>query len=393
MKILPFIISACILCFCSLTAYSQIDILKKAKQKTEKKINKKIDKKLDEGLDKVFNEDTGEKKEVEKEQNQDENSDNDRDAGEVSSGESASEADPSLKWSKYDFIPGSEVIAEFDGHDVIYLMEASSTIVPYLKNAEQDYLPEEFTIEFDGWFEKGEYTSYYIWYYDMKKQDSRGMYGKHVRNYANGAMAESSKGKYPGVDYEFNNEKSYWRHIAISFNRRALKVYLDDARVINIPNMEIDPTGITLSIDGYGTAGVKGFNRFVKNFRVAKGAVKLYDKLLSEGKIIANGIRFEVGKSVIRPESMGIINEVIEMMEDHPELSFSIEGHTDSDGDEDFNLKLSEERADAVKQAIVKAGIESSRLETKGWGESDPVSDNDTPEGKANNRRVEFVKL
>ncbi|MCH7772081.1 MAG: OmpA family protein [Bacteroidetes bacterium] len=80
-------------------------------------------------------------------------------------------------------------------------------------------------------------------------------------------------------------------------------------------------------------------------------------------------------------------------MIEHPDLNFRIEGHTDSDGDESFNQKLSEDRAAAVKVMLVKLGIDGSRLESKGWGESKPVSDNSTPEGKANNRRVEFVKI
>ena len=170
-------------------------------------------------------------------------------------------------------------------------------------------------------------------------------------------------------------------------------MYLDDARVINIPNMEINPTGVTLGIDGFGTAGVKGINRIVKNFRIAEGAVKLYDKLIQDGKIIANGIRFDVGKATIRPESMGIINEIVDLMKENSDLNFSIEGHTDSDGDEAFNMKLSEDRALAVKAKMVTMGIDENRMKTKGCGESQPLSDNSTPEGKANNRRVEFVKF
>jgi len=419
MRFISFFIIMIFLCLCPKPAHSQIDIIKRAKKKTENKINNKINKKVDEGLEKVFDEDSEEEKEKGEEQS--EPTQGNQDSGESIEEGDTPEAGPALNWSKYDFIPGSEVIfednqvgeengefpsrwdlvkgrvemAEFGDKDVIYFLDAGSLIVPYLKNAEEDYLPGEYTIEFDGWFEKDEYTFYEVFYYDKKKQkqSSSHLYSKSVTVYVNGAKAENTRSKYPGVKYEYNTDESIWRHIAISFNRRALKVYLDDARIINIPNMEINPTGITLGIDGHGTAGVKGINRFVKNFRVAKGAVKLYDKLLSDGKIIANGIRFDVGNSTIRPESMGIINEVVEMMEDHPELSFSIEGHTDSDGDDDLNLKLSEERAKAVKQAIVDTGIESSRLTTKGLGESNPVSDNTSPEGKANNRRVEFVKL
>jgi outer membrane protein OmpA-like peptidoglycan-associated protein len=90
---------------------------------------------------------------------------------------------------------------------------------------------------------------------------------------------------------------------------------------------------------------------------------------------------------------MGVINTIYQLMKEHPELRFSIEGHTDSDGDDSFNQKLSEQRAETVLNALLQMGIDGSRLTSKGWGESKPLSDNSTPEGKANNRRVEFVKL
>ena len=98
-----------------------------------------------------------------------------------------------------------------------------------------------------------------------------------------------------------------------------------------------------------------------------------------------------MNKSAIKNESMGTINEIVEMMIEHPDLNFRVEGHTDGDGDESYNKKLSEERAAAVKDLLIKNGIEATRLDSKGYGESKPVDNNSTPEGKANNRRVEFV--
>lgn len=80
-------------------------------------------------------------------------------------------------------------------------------------------------------------------------------------------------------------------------------------------------------------------------------------------------------------------------MQQHPELNFSIEGHTDNDGDDASNLTLSEDRAKTVMNTMVKLGISADRLTAKGWGESMPMDTNSTPEGKANNRRVEFVKM
>lgn len=82
------------------------------------------------------------------------------------------------------------------------------------------------------------------------------------------------------------------------------------------------------------------------------------------------------------------------MLQEHPDLRISIEGHTDSDGDDAFNKQLSERRAESVKAHLVEAyGIDPSRLETAGFGESKPVAPNDTPEGRQQNRRVELVRL
>jgi len=121
--------------------------------------------------------------------------------------------------------------------------------------------------------------------------------------------------------------------------------------------------------------------------------VKYYDRVMQDGKIVANGIRFDVGKASLRPESMGIINEVADLMEEHSDLKFSIEGHTDSDGDEALNMELSQKRAESVMKEMIQLGIAEDRLQAKGWGESKPLTGNASPEDKATNRRVEFVKL
>lgn len=114
---------------------------------------------------------------------------------------------------------------------------------------------------------------------------------------------------------------------------------------------------------------------------------------MADGKFVTRGILFDVNKATIKPESMGVLNTVAKMMKEHTDLNFRIEGHTDSDGPDDYNLQLSEKRAAAVKEALIGIGVDASRMETKGIGEGVPVSDNRSPEGKANNRRVEFIKI
>jgi OOP family OmpA-OmpF porin len=82
------------------------------------------------------------------------------------------------------------------------------------------------------------------------------------------------------------------------------------------------------------------------------------------------------------------------MLAEHPELRLSIEGHTDADGDDDFNRELSERRADSVRRYLVERyGVDGGRLEAVGHGEARPVADNDTPVGKQQNRRVELVRI
>jgi len=103
-------------------------------------------------------------------------------------------------------------------------------------------------------------------------------------------------------------------------------------------------------------------------------------------------INFDSGKSTIKKESMPIIEQIIEMMNQVKDIKLSVEGHTDSDGSNDSNLKLSGARAKAVMEAITKGGIDAARLNSAGFGEEKPIADNSTAEGKAKNRRVELIK-
>lgn len=383
---------------------SEAQILKKLKKKVEKKIEKKVDEEIDDAMSKKEKD-----KEVKKiDTIQGDEKDKKEDAGIKENSKQPDENEKlSLNWSKYDFVPGDKVIfednlfneengefparwdlgngtaeiAEFGGENVIMFRGNATWIVPYLKNPEKDYLPDVFTIEFDLYKPSG---SFDVYLYDRKNQKVKSNATRFVM-WSNGMECHSAKSTLPG------NKKidSKWVHIAIAYTKGKLKGYIDDTRLINIPHLEFNPMGLTL----YCYHASDNNRVYVKNIRIAEGGVKFYDRMMQDGKIIANGIRFDVNKATLRPESMGIINSIYELMSEHPEIKFSIEGHTDSDGNNDFNQKLSEDRADAVLRQLVSMGINKERLTSKGFGESKPIDSNNSEEGKANNRRVEFVKI
>lgn len=117
----------------------------------------------------------------------------------------------------------------------------------------------------------------------------------------------------------------------------------------------------------------------------------MLDALNKEGHI-ALYINFDTGKSIIKPESQSIIDQIVQMMKQNPGLKIGIEGHTDNVGNSKSNKTLSEERAKSVVSAIVKQGVDAKRLSATGFGQDKPIADNKTEEGRAKNRRVELVK-
>ncbi len=318
-------------------------------------------------------------------------------------------------WSNYDFVAGEKIIFEDDlvreengefpsrwdllsgsaevaslGEDNVIHLAITIIIIPLMDK--KDFLPEVFTIEFDVFFEDGGLRSdiYKVRFFEgtgnAKKIDGKDVLPIDIR--WNEVKMGQFGGKTRSYVEEKKNWKPKWKHIAISFNERSLKLYMDEERLINIPNLGFQPK--MFSIGGHFDDRYIKMSS-IKNIRVNEGGKKLYDRVMSEGKFVTRGILFDVNKSTIKSESMGTINEIVEMMIEHPELKFSVEGHTDSDGDESYNQKLSEERAAAVKNLLIQSGIDASRLDSKGYGESKPVNENSTSEGKANNRRVEFI--
>lgn len=110
-----------------------------------------------------------------------------------------------------------------------------------------------------------------------------------------------------------------------------------------------------------------------------------------EAIVIVEKVYFRTNKTSIKPVSYNILDEVAGVMLANPDISVEVAGHTDSDGSDDSNLKLSQGRAESVVAHLVKKGVPEDRLTAKGYGEADPIDSNSSADGKANNRRVEFV--
>lgn len=401
---------------------------KKAEQVVKNKIEQKVERTTEKVMDDVLegNADLGGD-----DNSSDDGDDNNKTSNSSSSKSSNKKQTPkSLEatYAKSDFVPGDEIIfednlygeqlgefpsrwdlergvaeiAKVNGETVIAMAGNDSWIKPLMADYSTDYLGDVFTVEYDMLYDdskkdgapnieidfmapgqRSDNEIYTLTYYlGNDKQSVRMSYVKNGSTSVNSTDGEASSGSQLVLN------DGQWHHYAISFNKRALKVYIDGVRVINIPNAKAGAGWITFFNGSNEPENVT----YLKNVRIAKGAVPLYDRMMTDGKIITYGITFDVGKSTIKPESMGEINRIVTLMNENPDLNFSVEGHTDNTGSAASNQKLSEQRSEAIVAKLVEMGIEESRLTAVGKGQNSPIADNNTDEGRAKNRRVEFVK-
>jgi len=312
--------------------------------------------------------------------------------------------------SKWDLLDGNAEVKSLGGVKAIEVTN-NGVITPYIKE-EGAYLPEEFTIEYEFYYWTGGKDD--IGLNDMKlclgndadrsswsgSGGSRcafalihGVYDSenHSYDYNNGSGTDT---RSTGFDYKF---KKGWNKVALSFNKRALKVYLNGQRVVNLPRV-LQPTWMSFQVPfDYENL------TFIRNVVIAKGAVALYDRnqqsmtavekaIAETGKFVTNNILFETGKATLKPESMEEIQKVADYMKKNPTARFEVQGHTDNQGSDKINDPLSQERAEAVVKALEGMGVDPFNLRPVGKGSHEPVADNSTEAGRAQNRRVEFIK-
>jgi OmpA-OmpF porin, OOP family len=181
-------------------------------------------------------------------------------------------------------------------------------------------------------------------------------------------------------------------HIAVWRQQQRVRVYFNQEKVWDMPRGLAAPAKLNTILFSLPEAD-PDLAYYLTNLRVATGAPDTRNKILTEGKWISHGILFDVNSDRIRGESYGSLKEIAAVLTENKALAVQIVGHTDSDGDEAANLDLSKRRAASVKTALANEfKIDAGRMDTDGRGESQPVDKNDTPAGKANNRRVEFIK-
>ncbi len=189
-------------------------------------------------------------------------------------------------------------------------------------------------------------------------------------------------------DIKYGWKMGKTHRISISRMGSHIKVYVNEKKYIDLPNGLPTKTNYTLILAN----NMWGDGIYLTNFKIAE-VEKSTVKIDSETKFVTNAIYFNVNSAIIKPESWPALNQAANAIKS-AQGTVKIIGHTDSDGTENDNLELSKKRAESVKLFLIKNfGIESSKIVIEGKGESEPLDTNATTEGKANNRRVEFIKL
>jgi outer membrane protein OmpA-like peptidoglycan-associated protein len=407
---------------------------KAAERTIERRVEKEASEKTDQALDSILEPGSKGKQEKELPVPTEEPEVENRNPNVGGSGGSSTTTDPSgpktiSVYSKFDFVPGDKLmffddfsndfIGDFPskwntngGGEIVTVNESPEKWLELIPGYNLRYipdvpkLPEEYTIEFDvlvvGVDRKTSSTARLRVSLsdDVKFKDgSNFVYAQlpFCQYSPIGITMESHiDGKreiYSVVKADLRDEVLNRPHVSIAVNKQRFRLWVNEEKHVDIPR--IAPQGEVLTTLKFHINNFKdGKERlFITNLKVAEGGVDLRRKLISEGKISTNGILFDSGSANIQPASMGIIRQISQVLQQEGSMNLKIVGHTDSDGDDGTNMTLSKDRAEAVKNALVSIyNVSADRLSTEGKGESEAVGDNGTADGKAQNRRVEFIK-
>lgn len=420
------------------------NLLDRAKQKAKNKVNQKIDQKIDRAIgNAVDSVDAGVSSGGKKTSSSGKQGAPGSPADEGNNISSSTTASASLKsYSKFDFVPGDKIlVAEDFMQDAIgdfpakWNTNASGEVVTVngqtghwlMVNKKGRYipeyitsLPENFTMQFDVICnEKFSFYSNFLQFYFVSDGQEKGIMdysfletgkrsgvklGIHpctAGNNGGSALIET----YDDGNRVLNNEtatnqfNSYagktFVKVSVWRQKQRIRMYLNEEKVLDLPRAF--PAGKnynTVLFEIWSGMHNDADCYLISNVRLAAGAPDTRNKLITEGKFITHGILFDVNSDKIKPESYGALKDIAAVLSENAGVRVKIIGHTDADGDDKTNLELSKKRAEAVKASLItEFAIDSSRMESDGKGKTQPIDKNTSPEGKANNRRVEFVKL
>lgn len=267
---------------------------------------------------------------------------------------------------------GSWEIVNHDGRKMLRCTDGCNLMIPLGTT-----LPDKFTFEAEvahgsGW----DFKAFFL------PEEARSHHNEVYWGYSPGI------GSFKTTAKDFDSEKFY--HARVLVDGEHAKVYLNNQRTANVPEAML---GRSNAVWLYAAASTSQ-PLYIASIRIAASEKSLFDALSADGRVATHGILFATGSDQIQPASGPTLQEIGQMLQQHADLKLTIEGHTDNVGQPAANLTLSQKRADAVKQYLVKNfQVDASRLETKGYGDTKPVAANTTDEGRQQNRRVELVKM